>query len=115
MRQRSKSILAENFEDFYFQMKTHDATQNDRNKENQAITYQLIDFDFLSLNDETNITNDMLAHSTKYKIIKPSSAKPFKTLFKVKQMRTILHLKRRIRPLRQIQVNNNNIVHKHKM
>jgi hypothetical protein len=113
MRQRSKSILAENFEDFYFQMKTHEEKQKDRNKENQAINYQLIDFDFLTLNDDTSISNDMLAPSMKYKIIKQNTSKPLKTLFKVKQMKTILQFKRRIRPLHQIQVNNNSIVHKH--
>ena len=85
MRRRSNAIIAEDLNDYLNQLINQNKNSSSENvNENNLISYQLFDFDYLSLNDN-NLTfeeNDLLSSKKTYRICLIDIAKNFQNLKK---------------------------------
>ena len=81
MRRRSNAIIAEDLNDYLNQLINQNKNSSSENvNENNLISYQLFDFDTLSLNDkENNQKNnyDLLSSKQNYKIVLNDITKSF--------------------------------------
>ena len=81
MRRRSNAIIAEDLNDYLNQLINQNKNSSSENvNENNLISYQLFDFDYLSLNDRgKNEKNnfDLLSSKQNYKIVLNDITKSF--------------------------------------